>query len=134
MKEFKLDNYQKTAGFKIPENYFEELPEKVLAVISQKENKVISLFGNTKWIYTVAAVLVLSLIIPLLNNFCNDLTQSDADAIENYIAYADISESDIVEHLDANDLVQINVGVTPEDKIVEDLLSTNSELEKYLIN
>lgn len=134
MKDFKLDNHPKiNPGFKAPEGYFDDFPEKILTEIN-KEPKVISIFARRKtWIYAAAAILVASLSIPFyfnLNKSANDL---DTASIENYISYqSDVSQYDLVNLLDSKDIDNMNVDLKIEDKTIEDVLTNSSNLENYL--
>ena len=89
MHEFKLDNQPKiTSGFIVPENYYSDFSKKVLLQIPKEESKVISIWvKNKKWLYAVAAVLVLSLSIPFIYISQNDSNETSNAAIENYLSY-----------------------------------------------
>lgn len=136
MKDFKLDNEPKIAtGFQIPENYFEQFSEKVMNKLPNQEPKIISLWDrNKKWIYGAAAVVVLSLSIPIANQLQNNSDES-TNEIENYLAYhASISNDDLVELLEEEDIAKIEVSNSIDNETMEEVLHETTEIEDYIIN
>jgi ABC-type antimicrobial peptide transport system permease subunit len=137
MNDFKLDNEPKiTSGFTIPDGYFDTFSEKILAQIPIHEPKVISIFNITKTLYFVAAAIVIVMLsIPLYLKYSIKNQELDATTIENYIAYdSSISEDEIVDLLDKEDLVKMKIEFNLQDEDLETILSTNSNLEQYIIN
>lgn len=137
MNEFKLDNEPKiTSGFTIPDNYFADFSEKVLLQLPKDEPKEISIWvKNRKWLYAVAAILVISLSIPFIITSQNNTDQASNAAIENYLSYhSTLTDDDIVELLDKEDIEKLDISSDLEDKDVEDLLSGNTNLEQYITN
>jgi flagellar basal body-associated protein FliL len=138
MKTFKLDNTPKIeSGFKTPENYFDTFSARVMQQLPKEEPKTISLFSRKKpWIYAAAAVLVLGLTIPVVyNNFYNNAPEIDAATLENYISYnTSITDTDLVNLLNENDIQKIDIGMNIEDNTIENELSENKNLELYLLN
>jgi len=139
MKDFKLENHPKIGnGFKEPENYFNNLSETITARIKEDENKprVISLFKRRKlWIPAVAAILVIALMIPVYNNLTKTAYEPDAASIENYINYgSDISQYELVNLLDSEDIENIDKDIQLDDTTIEDILTTNSNFETYINN
>jgi hypothetical protein len=136
MNDFKLDSEPKIkAGFKIPENYFENFSEKVLQQLPEEELKVISIFQKPKtWLTAVAAVLVLALGIPLYSLFSTNNTELDEATLENYITnQSNISQYDLIVLLEKEDLENMKIDLNLEDETLEVLLSTNSYLEQDII-
>ena len=88
MTAFNLDKEPKIAsGFKAPDGYFDHLSAKVLERLPENELRVIPIYARKKtWIYASAAVLVISLSIPLANNFSKSTPEIDNATLENYIA------------------------------------------------
>jgi len=85
--------------------------------------------------YAVAAVLVIGLTIPIYNLINQPDAALDKTTIENYItSHSNISDEDFAELLDEKDIEQIKIDIPIEDKAIEDLLSTNSNLEEYITN
>jgi len=137
MNDFKLDNEPKiTSGFTIPDGYFDTFSEKILAQIPKHEPKVISIFNITKtWYFVAAAIVIVMLSIPLYLKYSIKNQELDATTIENYIAYdSSISEDEIVDLLDKEDLVKMKIEFNLQDEDLETILSTNSNLEQYIIN
>ena len=137
MNEFKLDNEPKiTSGFTIPDNYFADFSEKVLLQLPKDEPKEISIWvKNRKWLYAVAAILVISVSIPFIITSQNNTDQASNAAIENYLSYhSTLTDDDIVELLDKEDIEKLDISSDLEDQDVEDLLSGNTNLEQYITN
>jgi hypothetical protein len=137
MNDFKLDNEPKiTSGFTIPDGYFDTFSEKILAQIPIHEPRVISIFYIRKiWYFVAAAIVIVMLSIPLYLNYSIKNQELDATIIENYIAYdSSISEDEIVDLLDKEDLVKMKIEFNLQDEDLETILSTNSNLEQYIIN
>lgn len=134
MKTFKLDQHTKTTGFKVPENYFEALTDKVMSQLPERGIKVIPLYKRKRtWLYAAAAVLVLALMVPLANRFRT--VAPDTETLENYLAYhTDIPDEQLVDLLESEDIEKIEIDYRLEDAAVEDVLSANSNLEHYLTN
>lgn len=136
MKTFKLNNEQKIAtGFIVPENYFEDFQAKMLTKIPVQESKVISIFARRKtWIYSAAAVLVMSLSIPVYQHIMNQYRVNDSMSLENYIAYhTSVSGADMAYLLDEEDIQNINIDYNIEDEMLENELSRSNNIEHYLL-
>lgn len=137
MEKFKLDNEPKIkTGFTIPDNYFADFSKKVLLQLPKEEPKVISIWAkNKKWLYAAAAVLVVSMSIPFIYISQNDSDEVSNAAIENYLSYhSTLTDDDIVELLDTEDLKELNISADLEDKEVEDILTEDLNLEHYITN
>lgn len=138
MKTLKIQNTPKIeTGFITPENYFDNFTSRIMLEISQeKEPKTIPFYAKTKvWIYAVAAILVIGLMIPLFNYSENPLSKIDDESLENYIVNSStISENEITYLLDDNDIENLNIILNIEDKTIESELTNNSNLEQYLYN
>lgn len=136
MKEFRLDNEPKiTSGFKTPEGYFDDLSEKINANLPKNEPKVISIFQNRKtWIYGIAAVLAISLSVIFYQQSQSTETL-DAEFLENYIARnTTVSEYDLLELLEKEDIEKIQIDLDIQDDILEETMINNTNLEHYIIN
>ena len=137
MKTFKLDNEPKIkTGFTVPENYFEDFSTKMMQQLPQNEPKVISIFARKKtWMYAAAAVMVLALSLPIYKNYFSNSSEIDSATLENYITYqSTVSDTDIVNLLDEQDIQKMNVDMGIEDVTIENELSENNNLEQYLLN
>lgn len=136
MKNFKLDNEPKIkTGFKIPEHYFDSFSDKITSELNKEEPKEISLWDrNKRWFYKIAAILVLSLSIPIANQF-RDVKTNENTEIENYLAYnSTLLDDDIIELLEKEDIAKIEVETTIDDKTIEEALFNNAEIENYITN
>ena len=62
-------------------------------------------------------------------------TEIDETTLENYISYhSTVSDTDLVNLLDEKDIQKINIDLNIEDKAIENELSTDNNLEQYLLN
>ena len=137
MKNFNLGNEPKiTSGFTTPDGYFDTFSEKVLAQLPKQETKVISIFSSKKvWYFAVAAILILMLSIPLFTKYSTQQEEIDSATLENYISYqSNISEEEIVNLLEQDDLDKMKLDFNIDDATIEDALKSNSNLEQYLID
>ena len=137
MKDFKLDNENKiTSGFTTPDSYFDTFSEKLLAQLPKQEPKVISIFSSRKtWYFAAAAILILVLSIPLYTEYSTQHEEIDSATLENYIAcQSNISEDEIVNLLEQEDLDKMKLEFNVDDKEIEDVLNSNLNLEQYLID
>lgn len=135
MNDFRLDSEPKIkSGFQTPEHYFETFSESVMQQIPEQEPKVISIFQKRKnWILVAAAVLILALFVPIYNKLSTKTTELDEVTLENYIAdQSNINQYDLVSLLEAEDIEKMNVESNLEDETIEDILSTNRNLENFV--
>ena len=132
MNDFKLDMYPKMkSGFTVPKDYFTKIDNEILSKVSEDIPIILVRSKRESWVYAAAAILLLSLTIPIIGRFQFDAAKKNK-AIENYFAHADISDEDLVNLLDLKDIQKINVENKIEDKTIEDVLSSNSNLENYI--
>lgn len=138
MKEFKLENAPKIeSGFKTPELYFENFSKNLMQQLPEKEPKVISIFQKNKKVFLmVAAVLTISLLVPVVyNNSINTNRNSiDAIALENYLSYqSTINQYELINGLEADEIDNIKTTVVLENATIEDILATNGNLELLML-
>jgi hypothetical protein len=136
MKNFNLDNQPKIeTGFTVPENYFATLSEKINDKLPRETPKVIPLYKKKKvWMYRVAAVALMSLIILLVEQF-NTKPSLDSEFLENYISQnTTVSQDDIIELLEQEDIEKLKVDYNLEENLIEETLINSSDLEHYLTN
>lgn len=133
MKPFKLDEQKIESGFKVPDGYFEKLTSDINAKLATNEPKVVSFFSRKKVIYyAVAAVLVLALSIPLFNYY-NSTTSLSQEEVEDYIALqSGITEDDLVNALDKEDIEKLKIDLKIEDKVLEETLVNELNIEEYI--
>jgi hypothetical protein len=136
MKIFKLENAPKIeSGFKTPEHYFENFSSRIIQQLPEKETKVISIFQKRKRVvFAVAAVLVIGLMIPFYTLFSVTTSELDESTLENYITYqSNMNQYDLISELELEDIDKIKTNIPLEDETIEDLLTTNSDMEHLII-
>ena len=137
MKKINLENEPKiTSGFTIPDGYFDTFSEKILAQLPKQEQKVVSILSYRKtWYYAVAAIFILMLSIPIYIIHSTQKEEIDSATLENYITYqSNISEEEIVNLLQQEDLDKMKLEFNIDDTAIEDALKNNSNLEQYIID
>ncbi|MFE3866587.1 hypothetical protein ACFX5E_00700 [Flavobacterium sp. LS2P90] len=135
MKAFKLENeYRIESGFKTPDHYFDHLSAKVLEQLPENEPKVISIFHRRKTvILMIAALLILALMIPIYTTVSTNSKELDETTLENYLAYqSNLNQYDLISELETEDITKMQPVYSPEDKVIEDILTTNSDVEQLL--
>ena len=135
MKTFKLENEPKIeTGFIVPEHYFDDFSKKVLSQLPEEKNTVIPLFQRRKNIlFAVAAVLVIGLLIPIYNQLSRNSEELDTTTLENHLAYqTDINQYELISELDEEDLTKMESAIQLKDETIEDILTTNSDLERLI--
>lgn len=135
MKAFKLENEPKIAsGFKTPEHYFDHFSAKVLQQFPENEPIVISIFQKRKMvIMMVAALLILALMIPIYISISTNSKELDETTLENYLAYqTNLNQYDLVSELETKDISKMQPVSSTEDKVIEDILAADSDIEHLL--
>lgn len=133
MKPFKLDQQPKIKpGFTIPDNYFEDFEAAMMQQLQPKP-KVIALKSKTYWWYAAAAVLAVSLSIPAVRVLASGKSQPDATALDNYFAYTNIPEEQLVELLEKEDIEKIKIDYRLEDAAIEEALPA-AAIENYILD
>ncbi len=135
MKAFKLENEPKIeSGFKTPDHYFDHFSAKVLQQLPENEPKVISIFQKRKTvIMMVAALLILALMIPIYTTISTNSKELDETTLENYLAYqSNLNQYDLISELETEDITKMQPISSPEDKVIEDILTTNSDIEQLI--
>jgi phage regulator Rha-like protein len=136
MKAFKLENEPKIeTGFKTPENYFENFSVSLLEKLPQNEPKTISLFArNRKTFIAVAAVLVIALTIPIVNKYVTKSKELDEATLETYLSYqSNLNQYDLIHELDTNDIKNLDKNIALGDETIEDLLTSNANIEHLIL-
>ena len=136
MKAFKLEDEPKIkSGFKTPEHYFDDFSTKVLQQINEKkEVKVIPFYKRKKVLSLLAAaVVVIALMIPIVNNYNATSKDLDEDTLETYLSYqSNLNQYDLIQNLDTKDIQALNKNVAIEDETLEDILATNPNIEHLI--
>ena len=136
MKAFKLENEPKIrTGFKTPENYFDDFSTKILQQVNEeKETKVIPIYKRKKVLsFLAAAVVVIALMIPVVNNYNNTSKELDEDTLETYLSYqSNLNQYDLIKELDSKDIDKLGKGVALEQETLEDILASNPNIENLI--
>lgn len=135
MKAFKLENEPKiTTGFKTPYHYFDNFSTKVLQQINETEVKVIPLYKRKKVLtMLVAALVVIALMIPIVNNYNNTSKDLDEATLETYLSYqSNLNQYDLIKELDTKDIDKLNKSVALEQETLEDILSSSPNIENLI--
>jgi len=136
MKTFKLENEPKiTTGFKTPDDYFDDFSAKVLQQINEtKEVKVIPIYKRKNVLSMLAAAVVfIGLLIPIVNNYNNTSKELDEATLETYLSYqSNLNQYDLIKELDTKDIDKLNKTVALEQETLEDILSSNPNIENLI--
>lgn len=136
MKAFKLENEPKiTTGFKTPEDYFDNFSTKILQQINEKKEVKVIPFYKRKNVLSLlaAAVVVIALMIPIINNYNATSKDLDEDTLETYLSYqSNLNQYDLIQNLDTKDIQQLSKNVAIEDETLEDILATNPNIEHLI--
>jgi hypothetical protein len=135
MKTFKLENEPKIkAGFKTPDHYFDTFSIKVLQEIDTTAVKTIPIYKRKKVLSLLAAaVVVVSLMIPIVNNYNATSKDLDEATLESYLSYqSNLNQYDLIRELDTKDIQTLNKNVALEDETLEDILSSNPNIENLI--
>ena len=91
--------------------------------------------SKTNWYFAAAAILVVGLGITIFATISNQPMVASDTSIENYLASQPaVTEDLLTELLEKEDIDKLEITYNLDDKTVEDLLTTNSNLEQYIIN
>ena len=135
MKAFKLENEPKIkTGFQTPHHYFDDLSAKVLQQINEKEVKVIPLYKRKKVLSLVAAAaVVIAMMIPIVNNYNATSKELDEATLEAYLSYqSNLNQYDLTKELDTKDIEKLGKSVALEQETLEDILSSNPNIENLI--
>ena len=127
MKNIDLNTTKIKSGFKSPDDYFEKFEARILDKIPAPETKVVSLFHRKQiWISSIAAVLLLAIVIPSYFNSIQTNTPLDNSNIENYLSYqTNFTNFDIIENLNEDDIVELENALS---------ISSKEDVEAYLLD
>jgi hypothetical protein len=137
MKNNLLENEKKiTSGFIVPEDYFANFSADLMQKLPANEIKTISFYArNKKWIYSAAAILVIALSLPIVFQMEKEEELLSDTEIENYLTQQNaISEDEIINCLEKEDLVNLKINSTVTEEALEEELINNNELEQYITN
>ncbi|HEY0175524.1 MAG TPA: hypothetical protein VGC08_04040, partial [Pedobacter sp.] len=134
-----LDNLPASEGFSVPDQYFQKLQSKLAARATVEEaplpeireavlpartsSKIVRLWHSGLLKYASAACFILVTTFGIYLNQHNLTNESSASDIANEQMLYDISEQDIIDHVQGN---------TAEDQTSN--TGTNADLETYILN
>lgn len=140
MKTFKLDNEPKiNSGFKTPDNYFENFSAHLLQNLSKEpiveENKVISIFRKRKKILiAIAAVLLLTLMIPIVYQKNAINKEVDSATLENYLAQeTNLDQDELIVEIEPGKSNIITPAKELQTETLEEILVANPNIENLVI-
>lgn len=125
----KLDDINKSNIHKVPDGYFDTLPDQIKARIDKQEGaRIIPVGGVIKYGLPTAIAAGIALLIMFGNPFGNQapvsaeqmLASIRSEDIIEYLEYSDITASEIIEMLDISDVDEL-VFDEPVFKIDNDL-------------
>ena len=118
--------------FHVPIDYFDDLNARTMLIVTNS-NKTSSIFGDYQtFLFRVAAVLILALSIPLVNQI--NKKPIDSEEIERYISLSNVDDMELATLLTASDLEDFNTNIKIDDSVIEDILLSNSNFETYITN
>src|SRR5690606_2846722 len=131
MAGFKLDNHPKIEdGFSTPENYFNEVENRIMQRIQEPATRVIPIYRRTI-VWAAAAVIVIALGIFSVWN----LKQTpETDNVENYLASVEFTQEELIALLDDNDIEQLTADLKLDPQEIENVLADTPYLEQYILN
>lgn len=137
MNAFNLEDKPKlNSGFSIPEHYFDGFEDRILGQIGASEPKVLPLFVRyRKPFYAAAAILVLSLSIPVYNLVRQPSENIDDAALEYYLAYeSGINQLDLISAMDQSDIenIQDQYVLPVSDEALEEEILNNNNIEHII--
>ncbi|HJY12763.1 MAG TPA: hypothetical protein VJ304_08245 [Flavobacterium sp.] len=137
MKAFKLENEPKIkTGFQTPDHYFDDLSARVSQQINEREVevKVIPIYKRKKVLsLAAAAAIVMALTIPIVNNYKATSKELDEATLETYLSYeSNLNQYDLMKELDTKDIDKLNKSVALEQETLEDILSSNPNIENLI--
>jgi hypothetical protein len=136
MKDFNLNNEKTNTGFKVPEGYFEQFESKMLSQLAlENEPKVISLWKQKRvWMTSIAAVLLVSVALPVYFSMNDTTTKVEDETIETYLAMqTTMTNYEIANELTNEDFASLEESLALNNDAVELYLEENYQnVDLYL--
>jgi len=137
MNAFNHENGQKLGtGFSVPDRYFDGIEDKIMARIASPGPKVVPLLVRyRKTIYAAAAILILSLMIPVYNLVRQPSENIDSAALEHYLAYeSGINQLDLISAMDQSDIetIQEEYELPVSDDALEEEILYHDDIEHII--
>jgi hypothetical protein len=135
MKDFKLNEGEKIdPGFTTPDGYFENFTERLMQQLPRPEVKVVPLYKRKPvWLSAAAAFMIMLTLGVFFTTATGTTTkQPDQAAIENYLVYqTNLSSYDLIQHLDDEDIKQLEQQIVINDDAIEDYLDDQNIYTTY---
>ncbi|POS01614.1 hypothetical protein [Flavobacterium croceum] len=120
------------SGFRAPENYFENFSAKMVQEIELSKKPTTKVISLQKHFYWLAACIAFIIITPFAYQYYKNTKQNTE--IENYITeQSTISQDDLVELLNDNDINQLKKELQPDKEVVNEYLE-NTNVEQILLD
>ncbi len=131
-----------TPGFKTPEGYFDDFSKQMLAKLPFEKNEVnvISFWERNKTrLLAVAAVVLITASIPLMNLLNADAEAAEVAGLEEYITnHSTITDDDLVEAMDMETIesmsIQSDFETTVESEVIESVIQDEINMEDIITN
>ncbi len=123
------------AGFRVPENYFENLTDTIMAGLPVTDTPVVPLYKKRITWMAVAAVLIVGLCVSVFFRIGMGTQQLPYDdSIENYLVYqANLNSYDIAEGFNSNDIAELEASLnTISNDAIEDYIMSGNDLNNYI--
>ena len=135
-KRIKLDDLNRKVDFKVPDNYFDELPQIIQSRVADKKKPVLAWLFTTSVTRGAVSFATIGLLVasgifflrndsPTPSTNCDQLACIDTQSLENY--YEDeymLDEDDVIEsavqHYENLDLTEFDNEIIEETKILGD--------------
>ncbi len=135
----KNSNALPKTGFKVPDNYFDQIDQKIFERLNDTEKikpkapKLIQ-FKPYKNLRSIAAIFILLLGVGYLVKY-NTQQNISNDTIENYFEYNpwyNTLSSEVINSFDESDFSELEQNIKLNQKEVNDYILTNIDVEYYL--
>lgn len=134
MKNFEIENSPKIkSGFKVPDDYFDQLSENIFQRIQEDDKPVISIFRKYyQAVIGIAAVIIVGLLITFNTSNSQEINQTE---LENYFAYhSNMNQYDLADILNEDDIDNIDIDYNLESDEVADYLDSHSNVQLLMNN
>ena len=134
MKNFEIENSPKIkSGFKVPDNYFDQLSENIFQRIQEDDKPVISIFRKYYHaVIGIAAAIIVGLLITFNSSNSQEINQTE---LENYFAYhSNMNQYDLADILNEDDINNIDIDYNLESDDVADYLDSHSNVQLLMNN
>lgn len=137
MKPFKLDETEKIkTGFKVPEGYFDDFSQRMQQKIElSKPERKRYLSSRQRNVISIAAILIVAFGISFVQYLKAPEHCSSDETLENYLATNNnLTNEDWAELLNEKDIQKIELNLNLNNQEIEEILLTEDNFEKYVID